>query len=182
MIEHTLSVVATGFGLGWVPWAPGTFGSLLGLPLAWWLLGYSPRRQIFILAILLVMAVPLCHWASLWLGGGDVPNIVADEYLAFPISVVGLSMIRRPWMLGVAFLLFRFFDATKLPPSTISKLLVEALALFWMMLWQPSMLGLFSILVLPSGVGGIPHKKNSLEGGWIELQVNHKEWIAFWWL
>ncbi|SIR47510.1 phosphatidylglycerophosphatase A [Pseudomonas sp. B10] len=116
MIEHTLSVVATGFGLGWVPWAPGTFGSLLGLPLAWWLLGYSPRRQIFILAILLVMAVPLCHWASLWLGGGDVPNIVADEYLAFPISVVGLSMIRRPWMLGVAFLLFRFFDATKLPP------------------------------------------------------------------
>lgn len=116
MIEYTLSVVATGFGLGWIPWAPGTFGSLLGLPLAWWLLGYSPRRQVFILAILLVMAVPLCHWASLWLGGGDVPHIVADEYLAFPISVVGLTMIRRPWMLGAAFLLFRFFDATKLPP------------------------------------------------------------------
>lgn len=116
MIETSVLMVATGFGLGWLPWAPGTFGSILGLPLAWWLLRYSQARQITALVILLVMAVPICHWASLSLGGGDVPSIVADEYLAFPITMVGLAMRPRLWMFGAAFLLFRLFDATKLPP------------------------------------------------------------------
>lgn len=114
MIEQTLAAVATGFGLGLMPWAPGTFGSLLGLPLAWWLLSCSPIRQVVILAVLLALGVPLCHWTSLWLGGGDVPSIVADEYLAFPISALGF--VRTPWILCVAFLLFRLFDATKLTP------------------------------------------------------------------
>ncbi|MCE8023153.1 phosphatidylglycerophosphatase A family protein [Billgrantia aerodenitrificans] len=116
MIESAVLVVATGFGLGWLPWAPGTFGSLIGLPLAWWLLGYTPGRQVLIMAVLLAVAVPLCHWASLWLGGGDAPQIVADEYLVFPITMIGLAMARRPWMLGVAFMLFRLFDVTKPPP------------------------------------------------------------------
>ncbi|APU30729.1 phosphatidylglycerophosphatase A [Ectopseudomonas alcaliphila JAB1] len=116
MIETLVVQAATGFGLGQLPFMPGTFGSLLGLPLAWWLLGHPPRRQALIAVILLVVAVPLCHWASLWLGGGDIPQIVADEYLVFPVSVMGLASMRRPWELLTAFVLFRLFDALKLPP------------------------------------------------------------------
>ena len=116
MIETMVVQVATGFGLGQLPFMPGTFGSLLGLPLAWWLLGHPPRRQALIAVILLVVAVPLCHWASLWLGGGDIPQIVADEYLVFPVSMMGLASMRRPWVLLTAFVLFRLFDALKLPP------------------------------------------------------------------
>jgi phosphatidylglycerophosphatase A len=116
MIESAVLLVATGFGLGWLPWAPGTFGSLIGLPLAWWLLGYPLWRQVLIMAVLLAVAVPLCHWASLWLGGGDAPQIVADEYLAFPIAVIGLAMARCPWVIGVAFVIYRLFDVTKPPP------------------------------------------------------------------
>ena len=108
--------MATGFGLGWIAWAPGTFGSLIGVPLAWWLLGQSPSRQAVIAALLVAMAVPLCHWASLWMGGGDASQIVADEYLAFPLTVIGLAMARRPWVIGAAFLLYRFFDILKPPP------------------------------------------------------------------
>ena len=118
MFENSVLMVATGFGLGWLPWAPGTFGSILGVPLAWWLMRFSPGRQIVAVVILLVMAVPICHFASLCLGGGDIPGIVADEYLAFPITVIGLAVKPRLWMLGAAFLLFRLFDATKLPPIT----------------------------------------------------------------
>jgi len=99
-----------------LPWAPGTFGSLICLPLAWWLLGYPLWRQVLIMAVLLAVAVPLCHWASLWLGGGDAPQIVADEYLAFPIAVIGLIAARRPWVMGMAFVLFRLFDIIKPPP------------------------------------------------------------------
>ncbi|MBH8581551.1 phosphatidylglycerophosphatase A family protein [Bisbaumannia pacifica] len=116
MIETTVVLLATGLGLGWLPWAPGTFGSLIGLPLAWWLMGLSPRRRVVTLAILLTFAVPLCHWASRWLGGGDLSQIVADEYLAFPVAVLGLALARRPWVLGAAFVLYRLFDIAKLPP------------------------------------------------------------------
>jgi len=119
MIETMVVQLATGFGLGLLPYMPGTFGSLLGLPLAWWLLSHPPIRQALILVMLLVIAVPLCHWAARWQGGGDSPQIVADEYLMFPVSVIGLALTRRPWILVIAFLLFRLFDAIKLPPLNL---------------------------------------------------------------
>ena len=53
--------LATGFGLGLAPVAPGTFGSLIGLPLAWWLLGRPTGQQAAIIALMLVAAVPVCH-------------------------------------------------------------------------------------------------------------------------
>lgn len=115
-METLVEQLATGFGLGQLPFMPGTFGSLLGLPLAWWLLGHPARRQALVMLILLAVAVPLCHWASLWQGGGDVPQIVADEYLVFPASVIGFAAKRRPWLLVIAFPLFRSFDALKPPP------------------------------------------------------------------
>mgnify|MGYP003351544454 CR=1 FL=1 len=37
--------LATGFGLGLAPVAPGTFGSLIGLPLAWWLSRRATRGR-----------------------------------------------------------------------------------------------------------------------------------------
>ncbi|MFP5423996.1 MAG: phosphatidylglycerophosphatase A [Gammaproteobacteria bacterium] len=119
MIETLVVQAATGFGLGLLTFMPGTFGSLLGLPLAWWLLGRSPKRQALIAVMLLALALPLCHWASLWLGGGDIPQIVADEYLVFPVSMIGLASMHRPWMFLMAFVLFRVFDALKLPPLNL---------------------------------------------------------------
>lgn len=119
MIETIVVQVATGFGLGLLPSMPGTFGSLPGLPLAWWLMGHPPRRQALIVIVLFIVAVPLCHWASLWLGGGDAPQIVADEYLMFPVAVLGLSLAGRLRTLLMAFVLFRLFDALKIPPVNL---------------------------------------------------------------
>jgi phosphatidylglycerophosphatase A len=116
MIDNLIVLSATGFGLGWLPWAPGTFGSLLGVPMAWWLLGLRLERQAIIIALLLLVAVPLCHWAVMTLDGVDASQIVADEYLAFPLAVAGLGLARRPWIMGIAFLLYRLFDVTKPPP------------------------------------------------------------------
>lgn len=116
MLESLVLLTATGFGLGWLPLAPGTFGSLIGLPLAWWLVGQRASHQAVVIALMLIVALPLCHWASIWLDSGDASQIVADEYLAFPVAVAGLVVARRPWVIGIAFLLFRFFDISKLPP------------------------------------------------------------------
>ena len=121
LIENAVLLVATGFGLGWISWAPGTIGSLIGVPLAWWLTHHSPQRRVVILSVLLVTAVPICHWASIWLGGGDLSQIVADEYLAFPIAMLGITVVRRAWTMGVAFVLYRLFDVTKLLPIGYSE-------------------------------------------------------------
>ncbi|MDH1265280.1 phosphatidylglycerophosphatase A [Pseudomonas sp. GD03944] len=121
MMETMVALAATGFGLGLSPFMPGTLGSLLGLPLAWLLLTQRPLRQVLIMALLLMVAVALCHWASLWQGSGDAPRIVADEFLVFPVSVLGLALVNCPWMLVTAFLLFRMFDILKLPPINLAE-------------------------------------------------------------
>ena len=116
MIESTVMLLASGFGLGWLPFAPGTFGSLLGIPLAWWVVGRALTNQIILTVALLAIGVPLCHWTSILLGGGDASQIVADEFLAFPIVILGSALARSPWTMMVAFALYRVFDITKLPP------------------------------------------------------------------
>lgn len=88
--------LATGFGLGLAPMAPGTFGSLLGIPLAWWLLSRPLVQQSAIIAVLLVLAVPVCQVAARHYAGLDHGSIVADEYLAFPLAVIGLQAARHP--------------------------------------------------------------------------------------
>ncbi len=119
MLEGILIAVGTGFGLGTLPLAPGTLGSLLGLPLAWWLLRYPLAIQATLAALLVAVAIPLCHYAALAVGGGDPSQIVADEFLLFPLAVVGLQAARNPWVMASAFLIFRLFDSLKPPPVSL---------------------------------------------------------------
>ncbi|SDK64862.1 phosphatidylglycerophosphatase A family protein [Billgrantia gudaonensis] len=115
-MDEPLLWLATGFGTGLSPWASGTIGSLLGLPLAWWLLGRSRRRQQAMIALLLAAAVPLCHQASIQLGGKDDGRIVLDEIVAFPLATLGQAAARQPLVLGGAFVVYRVFDGAKPPP------------------------------------------------------------------
>lgn len=116
MLETLNFWVAIGFGLGLAPIAPGTFGSLLGIPLAWWLLGRPLGQQGAILAVLIALAIPVCHFASLQFAGADHGSIVADEYVAFPLAVIGIKAARHPLVMAMAFVVYRFFDALKPPP------------------------------------------------------------------
>ena len=113
--------LATGFGLGLAPVAPGTFGSLIGLPLAWWLLGRPTGQQAAIIALMLVAAVPVCQIAAWHYDGLDHGSIVADEYVAFPLVVLGLKAARHPLVLALAFGVYRFFDGLKPPPIHLAE-------------------------------------------------------------
>ena len=113
--------LATGFGLGLAPVAPGTFGSLIGLPLAWWLLGRPTGQQAVIIALMLIAAVPVCHIAAWHYDGLDHGSIVADEYVAFPLAVLGLKAARHPLVLALAFGVYRFFDGLKPPPIHLAE-------------------------------------------------------------
>ena len=109
-------LLATGFGLGLSPVASGTVGTLLGLPLVYGLaqVGALPF-QIGVVILLSLLAVPICSVAEKHFQTKDDGRIVADEYLTFPICMLGLPL--HPVVLLVAFLSNRFFDIVKIPPA-----------------------------------------------------------------
>jgi len=115
---------ATGFGVGYLPRLPGTAGTLLAVPLS---VGVNAIAAISLPIALLTLAAAICCaiWlstrAALILEQRDPPVIVIDEIVGFMIA--NFMAPRNVMLLGVAFLLFRFFDIAKVYPlSSLEKL------------------------------------------------------------
>lgn len=113
-------VLATGFGLGYSPIASGTVGTLPGIALVllvWPRLPGAAAQAVAAIAFALA-AVPLCSAAEAEFGVKDDGRIVADEYLAFPLCMIGLPVsLSAAWVLPMAFVTSRFFDIVKPPPA-----------------------------------------------------------------
>ncbi len=102
-------LIASGCGVGWVPWAPGTVGSLVAA-----LLGLALGGSLWLAAVL---ACAAGVWAIGRLGeaGSDPGWVVIDEFAGMWVAMLGLGRIG--WIgAGVAFLLFRLFDIWKPGP------------------------------------------------------------------
>jgi len=116
LFAHPAHFLALGFGAGLAPVAPGTFGTLVALPLAALLRAYAPD-PVYLVAVVIAFAFGV--WAAgrtgRDLGVGDHGAIVWDEVVAFLLVLyfVGADPIREAF----AFLLFRFFDIVKPPPA-----------------------------------------------------------------
>ena len=121
-------LVATCGGIGRAPFAPGTWGSLLGIPFALatgaaatWLAGPLAARFVVVaieaglVAAICLVGVPLCTRAAALLGRGKDPGaVVYDEMAALPLVLLPLSPAERsPAWLAAAFVLFRIFDIAK---------------------------------------------------------------------
>jgi phosphatidylglycerophosphatase A len=108
---------ATGFGAGYLPRLPGTAGTLLAVPPS---LGLNALASIFRPIAVLTLAAAICCaiWLStrvaLILEQRDPPVIVIDEIVGFMIA--NFMAPRNAMLLGIAFLLFRFFDIAKVYP------------------------------------------------------------------
>jgi phosphatidylglycerophosphatase A len=113
---HPASVLATWFGCGLLPKAPGTWGSLAALPLAFVLAELAGPRGLLIGA-LLVLIVGL--WAAdvyaAHSGSGDPGEVVIDEVAGQWLALVPAAL--DPRLYAVAFLAFRFFDIVKVWPA-----------------------------------------------------------------
>ena len=111
--------VATGFGLGLVaPFAPGTFGSLPGVALAALLAAVPPGVQTVAALLLAAAAVPVCTRAEQLLGLRDDGRITADEWMLYPIGVLGLPLLDLPWWAWILFFaVIRAVDILKPPPA-----------------------------------------------------------------
>jgi len=116
MLHDVLTWIAIGFGLGGSPVLPGTLGALPGVALACLVLRTPRWVQFCVAAAAVLVALGCCHVAIGTLGGTDDRRIVADEFLVFPVAIVGHGFARRPLVLGGAFLASRVLDWTKPPP------------------------------------------------------------------
>ncbi len=103
-------------GLGYAPWAPGTFGTLAGIP-AFWLLARLPAP---LYALTWAALFCLACWAAGEAGRiynvTDDRRIVIDELAGYLVTVAFLPFSWPAALLG--FFLFRFFDVVKVWPAS----------------------------------------------------------------
>ena len=103
--------LALGFGAGLVPFAPGTFGSLIGLVFA---LAIAPLGFAWLLVATLAAVVAglwICGESARRLGVHDHPAIVWDEVAGMMVTM--LAVPDAWWGAPLAFALFRLFDIAK---------------------------------------------------------------------
>jgi len=111
-----LGIVTFGF-LGSSPVAPGTFGTLGGVAIAW-ALATSENYLLWILAIsagLYLVGRALAPWAEQHAGGHDPGFFVIDEVIGYLLTVAWVAG-PSTLTLVVGFAAFRFFDILKPPP------------------------------------------------------------------
>jgi phosphatidylglycerophosphatase A len=124
LFSHPAHFIALGFGIGLVPFAPGTFGTLLALGLWWVLAHFVPPFAIAFLAIpLFFLGVWACDVTARDLGVADHGAIVWDEVVAFlPLA----ALASASWALqALAFVLFRLFDIWKPPPIRLLEVRIK---------------------------------------------------------
>jgi phosphatidylglycerophosphatase A len=102
--------VATGFGIGNIGFAPGTFGTLLGIPVYLALIHFSTAAYVLALALLLGLAIWICGVAERGLPHDDA-SIVLDEVVGYLITMAA-APVGWVWMIA-GFLWFRVFDVWK---------------------------------------------------------------------
>ncbi|MDE0743289.1 MAG: phosphatidylglycerophosphatase A [Woeseiaceae bacterium] len=102
-------------GTGLIPFAPGTFGSLMGVLLFSWTISINQfnsfSMQLIIAIGLLIAGFWICDASSKALKTHDHPGIVWDEMAAMYAILIFQPMTLKDWVM--AFILFRIFDIWK---------------------------------------------------------------------
>jgi len=114
--DRLAMILATGFGSGYGPIAPGTWGSLPGLAFAWGLDRLAGRWAVLGGAFFFALAgVWAAGRAETLLGEKDPSCVVVDEIAGQMVTVLFLPMTAA--VLFIAFLIFRVLDVLKPWPA-----------------------------------------------------------------
>jgi len=103
--------LSSGGFIGNIPFAPGTFGSLLGLPLCFLLSRVNGWVSVPFLLIFVVLAVWVCNKAQQLIQESDPGCIVIDEISGMMLSLAGLPF--NPISAAAGFVIFRLLDIFK---------------------------------------------------------------------
>ncbi|MFQ5955883.1 MAG: phosphatidylglycerophosphatase A [Kiloniellales bacterium] len=118
--RNTAWLIATWFGVGLIPVAPGTAASATALPVAWVIVTATGPLG---LALATVLAFAVGGWAAGACGATEVerdpPQVVADEVAGQWLALLPAAMLSQPafWHYALAFALFRAADIAKPWPA-----------------------------------------------------------------
>jgi phosphatidylglycerophosphatase A len=110
-LRNPLHLLAFGFGSGLAPKAPGTFGTLVAVPI--YLLMQDLPMLVYLGLVLAgsLLGIWVCGQTSKDLGVHDHGGIVWDEIIGYLLTMA-LAPAGWVWIV-IGFLLFRFFDILK---------------------------------------------------------------------
>ena len=106
-----LLLLACGLGSGAARFAPGTFGTLVAIPLYWFMQPLSILYYSLLTVVLFLLGIGLCGYAARKLGVHDHPGIVWDEIVGYLITMF-MAPAGLMWII-IGFALFRLFDIWK---------------------------------------------------------------------
>lgn len=144
-------IIATGFGSGYVPVAPGTAGALFACGLLWGLHlllpeqfsgGWDQAHWLLLLTLIffLLGVKAAAEVEKSW--GHDASRIVADEMVGVWIAMTGVPF--TPLNLMLAFVLFRIFDIWK--PLGVRKM--ERFTGGWGVMLDDVLAGIYAAIIL----------------------------------
>ena len=117
LIQKAVTALSTFGGLGNLPFAPGTWGSLVAIPIGWVVIEvFGNTSLLFVSFVVFLMGV----WASSQFAKhrktADPSSCVIDE-VAGQLTVLSF-FANDPVIMLSAFLTFRFFDIIKVWPTS----------------------------------------------------------------
>lgn len=113
--------IATGFGAGYSPIAPGTAGSILALALAFWVFGGNTLYIIIATIVFFAAGTVSASFIEKDRKTKDPQLVVVDEMVGMWISLLLVPSLW--WSYLIAFIFFRLFDVVKpFPVNTVQNL------------------------------------------------------------
>ena len=142
-IIRFIILFATGFGVGYSPIAPGTLGTLIVIPIYYFLSNIPSPLYEITLIVFFFLSVWISENAEIIFKKKDDQRIVIDEIMGFLITMLWVPKTIHFILIG--FFLFRFFDILK--PFPIRRL-ERTLKGGWGVVLDDVMAGLYANVIL----------------------------------
>ena len=110
-MDRFFMLIATGFHVGYLPVAPGTWGSLLALPLHFALSRLQPLSYGLSILTIIFLAIAAAGAVEKIVDRKDPSIVVIDEVAGMLVTMIGAPATPLAYLFG--FGLFRFFDIVK---------------------------------------------------------------------
>lgn len=144
-------LIATGLFVGYVPFAPGTAGSILGLFLYWAIPGSESFGLLAAILLLFLLGVWSAKAVEQVTGVEDNQIIVIDEIVGVLVTLMFFEK-SFTWLV-VGCILFRFFDIVKLYPARRA----EEMPGGWGVMLDDVVAGIYSLVSLRTIQWGVEH-------------------------
>jgi phosphatidylglycerophosphatase A len=110
-MNYFIVLLATGFGAGYSPIASGTAGTLIAIPIYFFISAIPSPIYEITLAAFFFLSIWISENAEIFFKRKDDGRIVIDEMMGFFITMLWIPKTARFIVIG--FFLFRFFDILK---------------------------------------------------------------------